>query len=82
MYMLYYKKGMKMRNTVFTLVICFLIYLTFTQDSYAYLDPGTGSYLFQMIIAGKIGWLFAIKMFRRRILGFLKNIFTREKNEK
>jgi hypothetical protein len=36
----------------------------------AYLDPGTGAMVFQMLIAGLVGGLFAIKMFWRNITGF------------
>ncbi len=42
------------------------------QPAYAYLDPGTGSLLFQWIIAGLVGSAFAIKIFWRRIVGRFK----------
>ncbi len=41
----------------------------------AYLDPGTGSYLFQILIAGLIGGLFAIKIFWVKIKGFFLGLF-------
>ena len=44
----------------------------FPETSHAYLDPGTGSFVFQMIIAGVVGGLFAIKTFWRKIISFFK----------
>lgn len=40
----------------------------------AYLDPGTGSYLFQILIAALVGGLFAIKLFWGRISAFLSGL--------
>lgn len=42
----------------------------------AYLDPGTGSMILQLIIAGLVGFGFAIKMFWSNIKGFCAKIFT------
>jgi ABC-type uncharacterized transport system ATPase component len=38
-----------------------------SRDAYAYIDPGTGSYMLQMIIAGIVGAAFTVKMFFHRI---------------
>lgn len=45
---------------------------------FAYLDPGTGSMLLQMLLGGVAGLIVAIKMFGKRILG----IFTFWKRDK
>ncbi|RJP26817.1 MAG: hypothetical protein C4520_00180 [Candidatus Abyssobacteria bacterium SURF_5] len=37
----------------------------------AYIDPGTGSYLFQLLIAALLGAGFAVRTIRRRILDLL-----------
>lgn len=37
----------------------------------AYVDPGTGSYFLQILIAGILGAAFALKLYWRRIKGFL-----------
>ena len=37
----------------------------------AYLDPGSGSMILQAILGGIAGVLVALKMFGRRLLGFL-----------
>jgi hypothetical protein len=36
-----------------------------------YLDPGSGSYIFQLIIAALVGGLFLIKVYWRRIRRYL-----------
>ena len=47
----------------------------FASPAYAYLDPGTGSYVFQMIIAGVVGLLFLVKIYWRRIASLLTRLF-------
>ena len=43
----------------------------------AYLDPGTGSFLLQILIAGFFGTLYAIKVFWTHIKDFFSKIFNR-----
>ncbi len=49
------------------LICCGLFVLIFADVAQAYLDPGTGSWLIQMLIAGAVGAAFAIKMFWYKI---------------
>jgi len=56
----------------------FLFFSIFTQEAYAYLDPGTGSYIFQLIIATSIGGLYAVKLFWTKIVVFFKNLFRKK----
>ncbi len=44
--------------------------------AYAYIDPGTGSYLLQILIAAVLGGLFAIKIFWGNIKSFFRGLFT------
>ena len=44
----------------------------------AYLDPGTGSYLLQLLIAGFLGLLFVVKVYWGKITQFFKKLFKRE----
>jgi len=46
-------------------------------DSYAYLDPGTGSLMLQAIVAGIFAGLFAVKRYIFMIIGFLKSPFKK-----
>ena len=58
------------------LAVLFLV-LLLPRDAHAYLDPGTGSYVLQMIIAGVLGAAFAIKMSWFRIKRFFTGMFSR-----
>ncbi len=57
--------------------VAILLLLAFPIDAHAYLDPGTGSYVLQMIIAGLLGAAFAIKMSWFRIKRFVAGLFSR-----
>ena len=48
----------------------------FPGVAFAYLDPGTGSYMFQLLIATVIGALFALKVYWGKVALFLKKIFA------
>ncbi len=60
------------------LIVLALFYLVFTEKVYAYLDPGTGSYILQLIIASLLGGLFALKMFWSKVKNFFVNLFSSE----
>jgi hypothetical protein len=63
------------------LILVVTLQFTFSQNAYAYLDPGTGSYIFQVLVATFIGGLFTIKMYWKKIKNFFGNLFS-EKQEK
>lgn len=44
---------------------------------HGYIDPGSGSYLVQVIVAALLGGLFAIKLFWNRIRIGCTNLFAR-----
>ena len=52
----------------------------FCETAYAYIDPATGSYLFQILLAGLLGALFAVKMYWKSIKSFTVNLFSKNKN--
>ena len=64
-------------------VTCFflLFMLVFTQPAYGYLDPGTGSFMIQILIGTAMGSLLAIKMFWRQIRQFMSRLFGRKRAE-
>jgi hypothetical protein len=55
--------------------------LFFCLNAHAYLDPGTGSYILQIIIAAIIGSFFVIKPFFTKIKGFLKRLFSKGRED-
>ena len=68
---------MKSGHGVF-IIILFVIFASVSyagDKTLAYLDPGIGAMIFQMLIAGFVGLLFAIKLFWRNIKGFFATVF-------
>jgi hypothetical protein len=57
-------------------VISFLL-----RNNMAYLDPGSGSYLLQLLIAGLLGSLFVIKASWGRIKNFFRRLFSRQDDD-
>ena len=55
-----------------------LLWLVFTRDAHAYLDLGTGSYVFQMLLASLVGGLFVLKMSWKRVKVFVRRLFRRK----
>lgn len=47
----------------------------------AYLDPGSGSYLLQLLIAGLLGGAFLIRIFWGRIRAFFVRLFSRRSGD-
>jgi len=64
-------------NTLRLLLLIFALGTVLPAPASAYLDPGTGSYIIQMVVAGVLGALFAVKVFWVRIRLFLGRVFSR-----
>jgi len=72
------------RFAKFTLIITFftLFVLFNPKKVHAYIDPGTGSYIFQIILATTLGGLVAIKLYWKKIIMFIKNPFNKKQKPK
>jgi hypothetical protein len=46
---------------------------------FAYIDPGTGSYLLQILLAGVFASLLALRIFWRKVKVFFTNLFTNKR---
>ena len=57
--------------SVIIILICF-----YPQKAYAYIDPGTGSYIFQIMIAFAVGFLFYLKVAGKSVKAFLSKHFS------
>ena len=59
-----------------------LFHSVFSPNAYAiqkvcaYLDPGTGSFILQLIAGIFFGGLFALKLYWNKIKAFFKNLFS------
>jgi hypothetical protein len=50
-----------------------LVHIMITGEAHAYVDPGTGSYLLQILIAGLLGAAFALKLYWNKLKGFISS---------
>ena len=64
----------------FTTIILFSFMAIFIfSDANAYIDPGTGSVIIQMIVAGIAGAFTFIAFYYRKFINFLKSFFKKIK---
>jgi len=61
--------------SITALALCFTVSAVY--DAHAYIDPGTGSYLLQLMAAGLFGLAFTIKIFWRKIKTFVLKMFRK-----
>ena len=67
---------------VFLLMIIPLMFYQFSvPDAFAYIDPGTGSVIIQMIIGGLVGTGIAVKVFWYRIKSALSPSFKKNNSD-
>jgi membrane associated rhomboid family serine protease len=65
----------KMKSKKFTIVFfSIIVFMVLPTMAFGYIDPGTGSYLLQIVIATLMGSLLALKIFWQKIKGFFVNI--------
>jgi hypothetical protein len=66
------------RNRLFLLAVLVTAFSTVMLPSaHAYLDPGSGSFIFQAVIAGALGAGIALKAFWGRIAAFFTGVFSK-----
>jgi len=69
------------RHSITLIVLFAFLYLVFPREACAYLDPGTGSYIFQLAIAVLVGGFFVIKLYWRKVRTFFGNLFSRRQRD-
>ena len=65
-------------NLITKLVLAYILVLLLSDNVYAYIDPATGSYIFQLILAGLLGALFTLKIFWKSVKNFFYNLFSKK----
>ena len=58
------------------------IFLIFPASAFAYIDPGSGSFFLQFLLAALLGALYSIKVFWKDIRAFLKQLFSKFQKKK
>ena len=69
-----------MKKVLLFLTLFFWV-MSFASHVYAYIDPATGSYVLQILIAGLVGGAFTIKKFWFQITMFFKQRLGRGDQE-
>ncbi|WP_041064104.1 hypothetical protein [Thiolapillus brandeum] len=64
---------------IYRSVVAVTFLTALSGSAFAYIDPGTGSMVLQMAVAGILAGLFYIKMAWSRIKQFFVHLFTRGK---
>jgi len=62
---------------IFTLILAMS-----ARPAAAYLDPGTGSYILQLLLGGLFAGLFTLRIYWDRIKARLKSMFLRKEDDR
>jgi hypothetical protein len=65
-------------KTMKMLVLAAASCLLFPRYAYCYIDPGTGSYVFQIVIAAFVALSFAVKVYWQKIRQFVGRLFSKK----
>lgn len=57
------------------LLLVLLMLISFEGSALAYIDPGAGSYIVQVVIAAVVAGVFFIRSFFQRIFVFIRQLF-------
>ena len=71
-----------MKKKINTLIFVIIFSLLFSTNSYAYIDPGSGSIILQAIIAAFAGAGTAITIYWKKVKLFFSKIFKKKDNER
>lgn len=67
-----------MKTILFIVTLIFTV--IFAQDATAYLDPGSGSYMLQILLGTLVAGFFAIKQYWHRLKYFFKERFRKKED--
>lgn len=59
-------------NLLFQAFFSLGLFVFLSHPAQAYLDPGSGSFLFQLLVGGILSGMFAIKLYFKKIKAFFK----------
>ena len=67
------------KKTARLAMLVFLCLFLFPHVAHAYIDPATGSYVTQIVIAVVVGGLFVAKQYFAKIKDFIRNLSSKGK---
>ena len=67
-----------LKNLIKIFPFLLIFNLVVPDIAYAYLDPGIGSYIFQILMAFILAAFFSIKLFWKKIVSNFKKIFRKK----
>lgn len=79
-YNIFCRKMQYMQLRTFLFLIAIFLFVVPTK-AHAYLDPGTGSYLLQVMLALFFGGVYAVSTWWRQIKTGISNLFSRKGKE-
>lgn len=68
-------------NMLFYFFFSLGFFIISARAAQAYLDPGSGSLLFQIMVGGVLSGAFAIKLYYRKIKIFIKKLSSKSNKE-
>jgi hypothetical protein len=66
-----------LKEIVYLTLILLFCSLLVPQKAYAYIDPGTGSIILQVVLGVLVAGLVSLKIFWSKIIGLFKKKFSR-----
>lgn len=70
-----------MKAVALAVAVAFVVLFLFPRNAYAYVDPGTGSYLLQITLGVVFASAYAIKLGWHRIMQFFRNLSGKKNSE-
>jgi len=70
-----------MRSVANVILLGSAAFLFFTGPAWAYLDPGTGSMMLQLLLGGIVGAMVVGKVYWHRFRGFVTSLFSGKPSE-
>jgi hypothetical protein len=58
-----------------------LFFVLISQDANAYLDPGTGSLIFQVLIASLLGLIIYLRAWWSRVISFIHGLISKKRTK-
>jgi len=65
-------------NCLLNFSFIFFVFIFVTKSASAYIDPGTGSFLLQIIVGAVLGGIFTFKIYFKKIKDFCTKLVSKK----